>query len=61
MGAKFLLYAVLVTTVTTGTSWIKMIRSSTSNNQGNAWSQRTGSGGGYYGGGYSGGGGGGHK
>ena len=47
--------------VTTGTSWIKMIRSTTSNNQGNAWTQRTSSGGGYYGGGYSGGGGGGHK
>lgn len=61
MGGKFLLYAVLVTAVTTGTSWVKMIRSVSANDQGNAWTQRTGSGG-YHGGtGYSGGGGGGHK
>ncbi len=59
MGNKFLLYALLVTVTTTGTSWVKMIRSATGNDQGNAWTQRTGGSGGHYGGGYSGGGG--HK
>ncbi len=51
MGGRFILYAVLVTAATTGTSWVKMIKSSTSSNQGNAWTQRTGTGGGYSGGG----------
>jgi hypothetical protein len=56
---KFLLYAVVVTALTTGTSWVKMLKAATNTGSGSSWSSHSG---GYYGGsGYSGGGGGGHK
>ena len=59
MNNKFLLYAVVVTALTTGTSWVKMFTSAANRGAGSSWSSH--SGGGYYGGsGYSGGGGG-HK
>jgi hypothetical protein len=58
MNSKYFLFALLVTALTTGTSWVKLIGSATSSSGGSSWSSR----GGYYGGGsgYSGGGGG-HK
>ena len=54
MSNKFLLYAIFVTVVATGTSWAKLIGSSSTRGGGSSWSSP--SGGGYYGGG-----GGGHK
>jgi hypothetical protein len=60
MNNKFFLYALFVTVITTGTSWVKMIGASTNSTNtrgGSSWSSHSGSGGGYYGGG----GGGGHK
>jgi hypothetical protein len=54
MSNKYLLYALFVTVVATGTSWSKLLASLTSTRGGSSWS--TPSGGGYYGGG-----GGGHK
>jgi hypothetical protein len=61
MNSKYVLFALLVTALTTGTSWVKLIGSATSgSSSGSSW----GSHGGDYGGGsgYSGGGGGGgHK
>lgn len=55
MSNKFLLYAIFVTVIATGTSWAKLIGSSTTRGGGSSWSSHSG-GGGYYGGG-----GGGHK
>jgi hypothetical protein len=52
---KFFLYALFVTVVATGTSWVKLFSSATGRG-GNSWSSHSGG----YGGGYSGGGGG-HK
>lgn len=52
---KYFLYALFVTAVTTGTSWVKLIGSSTGTG-GSSWSSHSGG----YSGGYSGGGGG-HK
>jgi hypothetical protein len=53
---KYFLYALFVTAVTTGTSWVKLIGSSTGSGGGSSWSSHSGG----YSGGYSGGGGG-HK
>ena len=54
MNTKYLLYAIVVTAVTTIISWSSMIGSSTSKSgRGSSWSAP---GGGYSGGGYSGGG-----
>ena len=60
MNTKYFIYALLVTAVSTGTSWTKMITAATQSdtNSGSSWSSRTGGGGGSYGGGA---GGGGHK
>jgi hypothetical protein len=57
MNNKFFVYALFVTVITTGTSWVKMFGSSTNTRAGSSWSSNSSSGGGYYGGG----GGGGHK
>jgi hypothetical protein len=54
MSNKYFLYALFVTVITTGTSWVKMLGSSTSTNtrSGSSWSSHSGGGGGgYYGGG----------
>jgi acidic type I keratin len=56
---KFFLYALFVTVVATGTSWVKLF-ASVAGTGGSSWSSRSGGYGGGYGGGYSGGGGG-HK
>lgn len=55
MNNKYFLYALFVTVITTGTSWIKMIGSSTNTRSGSSWSSHSGGGGGYYGGGSGGG------
>ncbi len=61
MNSKFFVYALLVTSLSTATSWYKMLTTNPNNGQGSSFSPRTGSTGYYGGGGYSGGGGGGHK
>lgn len=53
MSNKYLMYAVFVTVVATGTSWLKLIASTSTRGAGSSWSSSSG---GYYGGG-----GGGHK
>jgi hypothetical protein len=54
MSNKYFVYALFVTVIATGTSWLKLIGSSTNTRGGSSWSSPAG--GGYYGGG-----GGGHK
>lgn len=58
MNPRFLLYALIVTVVTTFASWGSMFKSTANTGSGSSWSSYRG-GGGSYGGGY--GGGGGHK
>lgn len=58
---RFILYAIVVTLLTSGTTWVRVFSGANYSSQGSSWSSSTGSGGGSYGGGYGGGGGGGHK
>jgi hypothetical protein len=55
---KFILYATVVTLLTSGTSWIRAFSGPSRNSAGSSWSSHTGAGGGSWGGGS---GGGGHK
>ncbi|MGV7211023.1 hypothetical protein ACLB1G_24575 [Oxalobacteraceae bacterium A2-2] len=61
--SKYLVYAIVVSVLTSGASWIRAFSggtgSSSSGYRGSTWSSHTGGGGGSYGGGS--GGGGGHK
>ncbi len=60
--SKFILYAIVVTVLTSGSTWIRAFSgpgyNSSSGSRGSSWSSNTGGGGGSYGGGS---GGGGHK
>lgn len=56
MTPKFFIYALIVTAVSTWSSWAGMVRSSSASSGGSSWSSHSGG----YSGGYSGGGGG-HK
>jgi uncharacterized membrane protein len=58
---KFILYAIVVTVLTSGSTWIRAFSGpgyASSSSRGSSWSSHTGGGGGSYGGGS---GGGGHK
>ena len=57
---RFILYAIVVTLITSGSTWVRAFSGPAYGSRGSSWSSSTGSGGGSYGGGY-GGGGGGHK
>jgi hypothetical protein len=59
MGTKFFLYALVVTILSTGNIWVKMLNAAANSDGRSSWSSHTGGGGGSYGGGV--GGGGGHK
>jgi endoglucanase/acidic type I keratin len=56
--SKFFIYAIIVTLVTAGSSWTRMLGGSGGVSRGSAWTSHTGGGGGSWGGGS---GGGGHK
>jgi hypothetical protein len=58
---RFILYAVVVTLITSGSTWVRAFSGGGYGSRGSSWSSTTGGGGGSYGGGYGGGGGGGHK